>query len=109
MDSNNWRVKRDPADIPARDQTPKRSFQRSENGTPRSGGLAGIGQRQTPTRQARESSFHKPYNDQQSEQAVSEGRRIYVGNLPYEATVKDIETLLTDVGAGIEVRKHKLF
>jgi len=34
-------------------------------------------------------------------QAIEEGRRLYVGNMPYEATSKDVEKLLEDVAVRI--------
>jgi RNA recognition motif-containing protein len=33
----------------------------------------------------------------QAEQAIEEGRRLYVGNMPYQATTKDVEKLFEDV------------
>ena len=40
--------------------------------------------------------------ERQVSQCIEEGRRLYVGNLPYEATIKDIETLFQDLAPGIE-------
>ncbi|TQS34479.1 hypothetical protein Golomagni_05134 [Golovinomyces magnicellulatus] len=37
-----------------------------------------------------------------TEQAIEEGRRLYVGNMPYEATIKDVEKLFEDLTHGIE-------
>jgi len=103
MDSSNWRVKRDPSDPSTPDHTPKRTFQRRENGLDRSPGYDQRRMGRTPTHQSSpRDSFRKPFDEQQAEKAVEEGRRVYVGNLPYEATVKDIESLLKDVADGIE-------
>lgn len=38
----------------------------------------------------------------QAEQAIDEGRRLYVGNMPYQATTKDVEKLFEDVLAGVQ-------
>jgi RNA recognition motif-containing protein len=108
MDSNNWRVKRDPSEAPAA-STPNRSFnQRRSNGfgdardSLRSTGISDQ-QRSSPTGR---SSFQsrdarRPLSDPQAEKAIDEGRRLYVGNLPYDASVQDIESLFKDV-SGIE-------
>jgi RNA recognition motif-containing protein len=105
MDSNNWRVKRDPSELPARDQTPRRETPRRDFGSSKSSG-SGLEQRWsdrgTPTQASSRDSKRQPLNSQQADLAVDEGRRVYVGNLPYEATVKDIETLFVDLGKGVE-------
>jgi RNA recognition motif-containing protein len=38
----------------------------------------------------------------QAEQAIEEGRRLYVGNMPYHATTKDVEKLFEDVLNGVQ-------
>jgi RNA recognition motif-containing protein len=38
----------------------------------------------------------------QAEQAIEEGRRLYVGNMPYQATTKDVEKLFEDVLNGVQ-------
>ncbi|POS86164.1 hypothetical protein EPUL_003103 [Erysiphe pulchra] len=48
------------------------------------------------------SSLRKPINDVKAEQAIEEGRRIYVGNMPYEATTNDIEKFFGSMANGIE-------
>lgn len=102
MDSNNWRVKRDSSEIPPTG-TPKRSFQpRRSNGfsdsrdSPKNTGSFNQG-----SSQAGRSPFHKPLNEPAANKAIEEGRRLYVGNLPYDTSIKDIEDLFRDVD-GIE-------
>lgn len=103
MDSGNWRVKRDPSELPAGDQTPKRETPRRENLSSRIGALDFRGgDRSSPLSAKSRDSLRQPLNGQQAEKAVEEGRRVYVGNLPYEATVKDIESLFVDLGQGVE-------
>jgi RNA recognition motif-containing protein len=106
MDSNNWRVKRDASELPTK-ETPNRSFQQPRPGvfnsspSPRTGGFD---QRSSPSRfspsQPRD-TFRRPINDAAAEQAIEEGRRLYVGNMPYEATIRDVESLFKDV-SGIQ-------
>lgn len=66
MDSNNWRVKRDPSEIPARDQGEKSPFQQRGWNTRGRGG--GYEQRSPPggfgSGQSRD-GFRKPVNNAQ--------------------------------------------
>ncbi|KAK0130322.1 hypothetical protein ONS96_000843 [Cadophora gregata f. sp. sojae] len=98
MESNNWRVKRDPQDSPATPakSSPRVSFQPRSNW--------GRGQQSSPLQQNSPSrdGLRKPMSESQVSQCIEEGRRLYVGNLPYEATIKDIETLFQDLAPGIE-------
>ena len=85
MDSGNWRVKRDPADAPAGQSTPNRSFQQrrlnnSYGNSPRSPAFAGNSNQNSPMGR---SPFRKPLNEPAANAAIDEGRRLYVGNLPY--------------------------
>lgn len=97
MNVNNWRIKRDPSDLPPREQTPNSPFQQRKNNQPleqRLGRSSNLG----PPRD----TIRKPYSDQRAELAIEEGRRLYVGNMPYEATVKDVESLFKDIAHGVE-------
>jgi RNA recognition motif-containing protein len=40
--------------------------------------------------------------DPMSDQSIDEGRRVYVGNLPYDATVEDIRNLFIDFSTNIQ-------
>jgi RNA recognition motif-containing protein len=103
MDSENWRVKRDPSELPAREQTPNRGLQRRNNGADKNGSYEHRrADGSSPFQGRSRDSIRQPFDDKQAEKAVEEGRRVYVGNLPYEATVKDIELLLVDFGEGVE-------
>lgn len=103
MDSNNWRVKRDPSELPTGDQTPKPRFNRRENTTDRNGSYdQRRADRSSPHNGQSRDTMWQPLHDQKAEMAVEENRRVYVGNLPYEATVKDIETLFVGFGDGVE-------
>ncbi|KAE8440458.1 hypothetical protein EG329_007590 [Mollisiaceae sp. DMI_Dod_QoI] len=63
-----------------------------------------LDKRVSPTFQQedRRDGLRKPVDDAKAEQAIEQGRRVYVGNMPYEATSKDIEKLFKDVAHGIE-------
>lgn len=98
MNIDNWRVKRDPSEVPARDPREKGSFQQNANTTDRSSQYEprqsfGRSTNSGPPRD----TFRKPYDDSKADAAINEGRRLYVGNMPYEATVKDVETLFKDL------------
>jgi RNA recognition motif-containing protein len=127
MDSNNWRIKRDTSDSPAKEDTlPARSWGRI-SGTPDSkrqlnssswGALPayeGNGRDyiyrggRNPTRgthsasQFSDRSYRTPIlPDQEAEQAIEQQRRIYVGNLPYEAKLDDIRSLFADISGLIQ-------
>jgi RNA recognition motif-containing protein len=100
MDSHNWRVKRDPSELPARGPaTPKREAFGTSKSEPR---WASRGSPASTPGASRDSPMRQPLNTQQADLAVEEARRVYVGNLPYEATVKDVEALFVDLGKGVE-------
>lgn len=103
MDSNNWRVKRDPSELPARDPTtPNRELPRRDFGASRTGGFDQRRGNNSPSHGQSRDSIRQPLDSQQAEKTVEEGRRVYVGNLPYEATVKDIESLFVALAEGVE-------
>lgn len=99
MNIDNWRVKREPGEVPNRDQQEKpSSYQRKTNDTDWNSSYK---QRQSYGRSSElgppRDTLRKPLDEGKVDLAISEGRRIYVGNLPYEATVIDIGTLFKDV------------
>jgi RNA recognition motif-containing protein len=103
MDSDNWRIKREPSELAARDQTPRRDIQRRDLGSSKSGGHdQKWTDRSSPLQGTSRDSLRQPLNNQQAERAVEEGRRVYVGNLPYEAKVNDVESLFVALGDSIE-------
>ena len=95
MDSNNWRVKRDTAEIPPKEQTrtPMRSYQqrRSNLNDSSFGGNSsspfGNGRRSFPFQDQSRDGLRKPLSDDKVDRAIEEGRRVYVGNLPYEVSL----------------------
>jgi hypothetical protein len=95
MDSNNWRVKRETAEIPSKEQTrtPMRSYQqrRSNLNDSSFGGNSsspfGNGRRSFPFQDQSRDGLRKPLNDDKVDRAIEEGRRVYVGNLPYEVSL----------------------
>lgn len=85
MDSGNWRVRRDPSELPPPEpRTPMRSYQQRRNNDEKSsfGQSSGRGRFSSPG-QSRD-FLRKPLNNEMAEQAIEEGRRVYVGNMPYE-------------------------
>ncbi|KUJ13944.1 uncharacterized protein LY89DRAFT_621681 [Mollisia scopiformis] len=108
MDSNNWRVKREPSDSPApmraREQDSKHQNQHQGTrwGSDRFDQRGDRYQNSFSKQDGQRDGLRKPVNDAKAEKAVEEGRRVYVGNLPYEATTKDIGTLFQHVVDGIE-------
>ncbi|CZT02815.1 hypothetical protein WAI453_012106 [Rhynchosporium graminicola] len=98
MDGN-WRIKREPSQSP-------RTANRSQNDLAqhhvldwRSNGKKPSAARNDLTSDGK---LRRPLSDSQVNQAIEEGRRIYVGNLPYEATVSDIESLFSSIAPAIE-------
>ncbi|KAL4775937.1 hypothetical protein BDW60DRAFT_104303 [Aspergillus nidulans var. acristatus] len=75
FNSPNWRVKRE--ESPSGSRTPS---QDNQNGSPR----------RTP-------GFGRSQN-REVPQAISEGRRLYVGNMPYTAKLEDVQELFTRGG-----------
>ncbi|CZR58767.1 related to single-stranded DNA binding protein [Phialocephala subalpina] len=108
MDSGDWRVKREPSDAtswpsprprenfrtPLRDQKLRWGAERFQRDSPSA---------LSPFKQEEErDGLRKPINDVKTALSIEEGRRVYVGNLPYEATTKDIESLFKDIAEGVE-------
>lgn len=84
MDSNNWRVKRDPSDLPAAG-TPNRSFQpRRSNGlndsrdSPKNGGSSSNFSSPTGRSSFQSRDSRRPLNENSNNKAIEEGRRLYV-------------------------------
>ena len=102
MDSSNWRVKRDPTDSPARDHAQNRSLQQRRSDQDKRHGFSPNAARFPRNQTNSRDTVRKPFNDAQAEQAIEEGRRVYVGNLPYEATVRDIETLFKGIKSEVQ-------
>ena len=109
MDSNNWRTKREPSEL-SPVGTPNRSFQqrRPNNGfndsrdSPRNTGSPNSFSSPSGRSPFQSRDSRKPLGGSSAiDKAIEEGRRLYVGNLPYDTTVKDIENLFQDVD-GIE-------
>lgn len=98
--SSNWRTRSSNDPAPARSS----AWRTGGNG----GGEGRPSQRQPMKKWAERSraedvNAHRPErqrDDPEAEQAIAEGRRIYVGNLLYQATPKDIEELLATNGLG---------
>ena len=92
MDSNNWRVKRDPSDVLPKEQarTPIRSYQQRRNKESSFGSNSnspyGQGSKSSPFGQQSRDSLRQPLADG-NDKAIDEGRRLYVGNLPYEVSL----------------------
>ncbi|TAQ89480.1 hypothetical protein B7494_g2239 [Chlorociboria aeruginascens] len=97
MDSGNWRVKREPDATSGSQNQQARLSSTNHRDTSRSNRSQGYGKNDHQP-----SSFRKPLLDTKAEQAIVEGRRLYVGNLPYEATTKDIERMFADVSSAIQ-------
>ena len=98
-----WRVKRVPSDSSA-SGTPMRSFQQRKldgSGSARepSRGNGTFDQRPTSSGNSRFQSRDRQLSSNTSlaDKVIDEGRRLYVGNLLYDTTVKDIEALFKDV------------
>ena len=95
MDSNNWRVKRDPMEMPQKEQmrTPMRSYQqrRSDlNGSSYDGNSSspfGNSPKPSPFKGQSRDGLRKPLSEGKVDEAIEEGRRVYVGNLPYEVSL----------------------
>ncbi|TVY94442.1 29 kDa ribonucleoprotein B-like protein [Lachnellula willkommii] len=129
MDSGNWRVKREPKEGgPARDEsTPSRSWGRpsgASDRTPRQPFPSSWGAAPTyegndrdykyrggrnPTRGSHSSAHLSGRSnrlptlpDPEAGQAIDQGRRLYVGNLPYEAKLDDIRVLFADISDVIQ-------
>lgn len=45
-------------------------------------------------------SARQPLDNSEADQAIDEGRRVYVGNLPYDTKVQDIVKLFADIEPG---------
>jgi len=100
MDCDNWRVKRDSTAFPS---TPRDwAFNRSTRPRPNTDDRNGNADRSYPNHITSSETHRKPLDDSKAEKAIEEGRRLYVGNMPYQATTKDVEKLFAEVNAGIE-------
>lgn len=53
-------------------------------------------------RPAGREDLRAPLDSEKAQQAIEQGRRLYVGNLRYEVTVKDVQRLFSEVADGIE-------
>ncbi|QSZ32880.1 hypothetical protein DSL72_002461 [Monilinia vaccinii-corymbosi] len=96
MFSNNWRVKQDPPQSPSGEEKVS-PWSSSRN---RGGGKTGGGDRPNQGRFSRNEGADSPRKSVQlteSDKAIEEGRRIYVGNLSYDTTPEDIEVIFQDV------------
>ncbi|KKK14840.1 hypothetical protein P175DRAFT_0526393 [Aspergillus ochraceoroseus IBT 24754] len=85
--SPNWRVKGE--------ESPSTAGAGAGSEAARSGSPAG-----TPRTNTSRVAFSKP--SPHVPQAISEGRRLYVGNMPYTAKSEDVQALFTAAGFGIE-------
>jgi RNA recognition motif-containing protein len=101
MDSDNWRIKRDPTSSPS---TPRDwGFNRSsQQRRPNTYDRNGSNDRPRFSQTNPGSTYRKPLDDAKAEKAIDEGRRLYVGNMPYQSTTKDVENLFSEVASGIE-------
>ncbi|RAL66386.1 hypothetical protein DID88_006077 [Monilinia fructigena] len=96
MFSNNWRVKQDPPQSPSGEERVS-PWSSSRN---RGGGQTGGSDRPNQGRFSRNEGPDSPRKSSQlteSDKAIEEGRRIYVGNLSYDTTPEDIEIIFQDV------------
>jgi hypothetical protein len=86
MDSDNWRVKRDPMDTPRETRTLMRSYKQLHHNS--AAGSSPFGQsssnKSSPFQHQSRDGLRKPSSDGKVDKAIDEGRRVYVGNLPYE-------------------------
>jgi hypothetical protein len=113
MDSSNWRVKRDPAEMPPKEQTrtPMRSYQQRRNNLNNSGfggnssSPFGNSPRSSPFEGQSRDDLRKPLGDGRVDKAIEEGRRLYVGNLPYEVSFGG-SLLLRDVKGCLRTRSR---
>ncbi|RDL38653.1 uncharacterized protein BP5553_02993 [Venustampulla echinocandica] len=123
MDSNNWRVKREPVKDggggfttpnarssqqwgkPNRDSDPN---QQRPQALPSWGAMpvytenrplyrGGSNPTTGPFSRPIPRGLHVIIKDPQAEEAIAQGRRIYVGNLPYDAKINDIRALFADI------------
>ncbi|KAF2436469.1 RNA-binding domain-containing protein [Tothia fuscella] len=110
--SSNWRTKSaDTPEIPEGFQSRYRQGDRSRQQVNSSSSSRGFSdsRRENPRgtfsgnfNSGRSSSLSNTPNDEQTLQAIAEGRRIYVGNLVYHAKPEDVEALFTTTGGGGE-------
>jgi RNA recognition motif-containing protein len=112
MNSTNWRTKRaDPivqkeyGELYQNNEfSPHQSSWRGQNGNPemqalyRGGANPSRGRFTQPTSRPPVPIVRDPLADQ----AIDEGRRLYVGNLPYDATLTDIRGLFADISHSIQ-------
>ncbi|APA13497.1 hypothetical protein SS1G_07874 [Sclerotinia sclerotiorum 1980 UF-70] len=100
MFSNNWRVKQDPPQSPnGEERVSPWSSSRNRGGGQTGGRDGGDRPNQGQGRFSRNEAGDSPRKSSQlteSDKAIEEGRRIYVGNLSYDTTAEDIETIFQD-------------
>ncbi|TGO30157.1 hypothetical protein BPAE_0007g00340 [Botrytis paeoniae] len=98
MFSNNWRVKQDTPQSPSGEErvSPWSSARNRGVGSKDGGDRPSQGQGRFSRNEAGDSP-RKPSQLTESDRAIEEGRRIYVGNLSYDTTPEDIETIFQDV------------
>lgn len=91
MDSNNWRKREPRTDNPSEESDRKRRTPPYKGGrNPTRGGHSTA---HLPGRSHRAATLPDP----EVGQAIDEGRRLYVGNLPSQAKVDDIRSLFADI------------
>lgn len=91
--SNNWRVR---SDVLPQEHNPTAESSGCQRGW---GSQRGVnpspGEKQGQTEKA-DSRKIRGEDDPRTLQAIAEGRRLYVGNMPYMAKTRDVETLFAD-------------
>ena len=93
--SSNWRVK---LDIPTNtDSSTTRSEYKNNDARPIVPGRRDA-PRQVPAASSEMTENARGEDDPQTLRAIEEGRRLYVGNLPYMAKMKDVEWLFLSNG-----------
>ncbi len=92
--SNNWRVRSDV--LPQVDNPTAKSPVCQRRWGPQRDATSSLGERQGQNTEA-ESSKIRGEDDPRTLQAIAEGRRLYVGNMPYMAKTRDVEALFADV------------
>ena len=129
MDSHNWRAKREPReDRPANDDTPPSASWERPSGTPdrtsRQHSYSPWGATPKYEGHGRDDMYRGGRNpargthisahlnsrsnrpptlpDPEAAKAIDQGRRLYVGNLPYEAKLDDIRALFADISDVIQ-------
>lgn len=99
--SNNWRVKSDlPANVEAEQLSRNARHQRDQpRDLQRYQQRDGIDSSPTEPRQSETNRIPgtvRGENDPRTLRAIAEGRRVYVGNMPYMAKTEDVESLFAN-------------